>query len=73
MTELITLAWILLTAVAFATPIILLIKLLAGPEGIAMHDLVAGPEPARWPRGVQETEPIHFRLAALSTPNAITG
>ncbi len=43
-------------------------------HGIDDRDLWPDPRPSRfelgWPRGVQEEEPVHFRTAPGSTPDA---
>ena len=46
-------------------PAIVLIRWLAGGEGPSLADVLAIPVDPPWPRGVQEEEPMHWRVEAL--------
>ena len=52
------------TTVLFVAPVIL-IRWLAGPDGPSLSDLFATSPDPTWPRGVQEEEPIAWRLERL--------
>ena len=36
------------------------------PRGVSLDDLFKSPMEARWPRGIQEEEPVHWRLDRLT-------
>lgn len=46
-------------------PALLLLRVLFGPGGVSMEDLLSRPDLA-WPRGVQEEEPICWRIERLT-------
>jgi hypothetical protein len=46
-------------------PAIMLNRWLAGDEGASLADVLAIPIDPPWPRGVQEEEPVRWRLEAL--------
>ena len=49
-----------------AAPAILLDRWLAGAEGPTLAYALAIPIDPAWPRGVQETEPVRWRVEALT-------
>jgi hypothetical protein len=55
-------------------PVIVLNRLLAGADGPTLADVFAIPVDPPWPRGVQEEEPLRWRLDRLErrkTPAAV--
>ncbi len=52
-----------------ATPAILLVRVLAGGEGVSLADLFAVSVDLPWPRGVQEEEPTRWRVELLREPS----
>jgi hypothetical protein len=58
-------------AALIVAPTVLINRLLAGSEGGAFTNLFAIPLDPPWPRGVQEEEPIGWRVELLhrSTPH----
>jgi hypothetical protein len=55
-----------------AAPAILLSRLLAGSEGPSLTDLLAIPVDPPWPRGVQEEEPLPWRVERLHRRSSST-
>ena len=47
-------------------PAVLLTRFLAGSEGPSLSDMLAIPVDPPWPRGVQEEEPVPWRVERLS-------
>lgn len=58
MTEIASLAQILLVTAAVAAPIVVLVRFIHGHEPIALSDVASPSGRAPWPRGVQEEDPI---------------
>jgi hypothetical protein len=52
-------------AALIVAPAVLINRLLAGSEGGAFTDLLAIPLDPPWPRGVQEEEPMRWRVELL--------
>ena len=52
--------------ILLVVPVILLVRFLAGGDGVALADLFAFPQTPPWPRGVQEEEPFRWHLDRLS-------
>ena len=50
--------------VAVAAPIVMLVWLLRGDEPASLANLLAAPDDAAWPHGVQEEEPFRWGEAA---------
>ena len=48
-----------------ALPALLLLRVLFGPGAVSMEDLFTRPDLA-WPRGVQEEEPVRWRIERLT-------
>ena len=68
MTDLITLLEIAGTVLLVTVPIIVISWALAGSEGPSLADILAIPADAPLPRGVQEGEPVRYRVERLSRP-----
>ena len=66
MTDFIALFQILGTAALIGVPIVVFSWLLAGPDGPSLVDIFAVPAGPPLPRGVQEGEPVRFRVERLS-------
>ena len=58
------------TIVLIAVPIIVLSWALAGSDGPVLADIFAVPAGPPLPRGVQEGEPVRYRVERLSRPRA---
>ena len=60
----------LLEIVAYTTlivvPTLIVVRFLAGGDGVALADLFAASRELPWPRGVQEEEPVSWRVEHLS-------
>ena len=41
------------------------------PRGVSLDDLFKSPMEARWPRGIQEEEPVRWRLNRLTPSRGI--
>ncbi len=65
MTDLASLFEIAATTAMIVVPAIVLNRLLAGTEGPTLTDLFAVPVDPPWPLGVQEEEPVRWRLDRL--------
>ena len=72
MTDFIALLEIAGTVVLVAVPIIAISWALAGSEGPSLADILAIPADPPLPRGVQEGEPVRYRVERLSRPRATT-
>ena len=68
MTDLTALFQITGTIVLVAAPIIVLSWLLAGSDGPSLADILAIPTGPPPPRGIQEEEPVRYRVERLSRP-----
>jgi cell division septation protein DedD len=60
------------TVVLVAVPIIVLSWALAGSDGPSLADIFAVPAGPPLPRGVQEGEPVRYRVERLSRPRRST-
>jgi hypothetical protein len=54
-----------LATTCIVAPVVLLNRLIAGSAGGALSDLFAIPVDPPWPRGVQEEEPVRWRVELL--------
>lgn len=70
MTDYATLLQMAATIVLVVAPAVLLNRLLAGDEGSTLTDILAIPIDPPWPRGVQEEEPVPWRVERLARPGA---
>lgn len=61
------------TIVLIVAPIIVLSWLLAGSDGPSLADIFAIPAGPPLPRGVQEEEPVRYRVERLSRPGSRAG
>ena len=64
MNDLITLAQIALVLIATVTPIVLLVRLVAGQDDYGFHSIVLPDSVLTWPKGVQEEEPQPWNFGA---------
>jgi hypothetical protein len=69
-TDFITLLEIAGTIALIAVPIIALSWAMAGSDGPGLADIFAIPAGPPLPRGVQEGEPVRYRVERLSRPRA---
>lgn len=65
MTNLGTLLEIAVCVAVLAAPIVAFNRWLAGADGPGLADILAQPLDPAWPRGVQEEEPVRWRVEAL--------
>ncbi len=74
MNDLIALAQTIIAVTAVAAPMVIAIRLLAGSSAATLSellvDLLAGPAASGWPQGVQEDEPVRYRLDSRPTGSA---
>ena len=68
MTDFISLAQIAGTVLLIALPITVLSRALAGTDGPSLAHILAIPVDPPLPRGVQEGEPVRFKVERLSRP-----
>ena len=64
MSEIVPVVQIVAGVAAVAVPIVLLVWLLRGDEPATLSNLLAAPDVAAWPHGVQEEEPFRWGPAA---------
>ena len=64
-TDLATLIEILAWTALTVTPVVVLARLLAGNDGPSLPAILGSPLDPPWPRGVQEEEPLPWRLDRL--------
>src|SRR5512141_1989061 len=69
-TDFISLLEIAGTVLLIVVPIVALSWALAGSDGPSLADIFAVPAGPPLPRGVQEGEPVRYRLERLSRPRA---
>jgi hypothetical protein len=65
-TDLATLIEILACTALVVAPVVVLTRLVAGDDGPGLPAIPGSPLEAPWPRGVQEEEPLPWRLDRLS-------
>ncbi len=57
--------YLLLIAIPIVVGALVVARALVFPSGVTFDDLLRGSNPA-WPRGVQEEEPVHWRIEKLA-------
>ena len=73
MTDLVNLVQLIAIFAVGVVPAIALNRLLAGTEGPGLMDIFAVPAGPPLPRGVQEGEPVRYRVERLTRPVAAPG
>jgi hypothetical protein len=64
-TDFATLIEILAYTALVVAPVVVLTRLVAGDDGPGLPAILGSPPEAPWPRGVQEEEPLPWRLDRL--------
>jgi hypothetical protein len=50
---------------------LLLLRLFVVPDGVSFDDLIPPLQDVYWPRGLQEEEPVRWRIERLSAPRQV--
>jgi len=68
-TDIATLLEIAGSVAVVAAPVILLVRWLGNAQGPTLVDILAQPLDPPWPRGIQEEEPVRWRVEAVRPPH----
>jgi hypothetical protein len=66
MDDLTNLAAVLIVVAPLA---LLLVRIFMVPDGVSLADLIPPPRELDWPRGVQEEDPVPWRVEHLTPPD----